>query len=275
MRNAMTVPMGSTAAASLPAQLACAMCGAVLAGPYCHACGQPSRAARRPLRDALAGQTGRTWRTLRLLLARPGELAREVDEARDRDSVRPLTLLLHVIALFFLLSSLTDFRLHAMEQSDTSGALRQAIDQRAAKAGIAREVYAERVERRFQSAYTLLAALASIVCAGALAVLHRRSGKTWLVHVAAAIHFMCAVFVFSLAAFVVGRAAGWSYFDHLAAWNIAVNAIGFAYLVLMIRRVYREPWPRAVAKGAVVLIVGLLADTLTFIASLNVALRMG
>ncbi len=251
------------------------MCGAALAGPFCHACGQPSRVARRPLREALAGQTGRAMRTLRLLLSRPGELAREVDEARDRDSVRPLTLLLHVIALFFLLSSLTDFRLQAMERSDKSGELRHTIDQRAARAGVPRVLYAERVERRFQSVYTLLIALSSIVYAGALAAVHRQARKPWIVHVAAAIHFMCAVFVISLGAFVAGRALGWPYFDNLAAWNAAVNVIGFAYLVLMIRRVYAQAWPKVLAKGAVVLVAGSLSDTLMFIASLNLALWLG
>jgi len=275
VHSAIAAPIGAMSPASSPAQLACATCGAVLAGPFCHACGQPSRAARRPLREALAGQTGRTMHTLRLLLSRPGELAREVDEARDRDSVRPLTLLLHVIALFFLLSGLTDFRLQAMERSDASGALRQTIDQRAAKAGIARALYAERVERRFQSAYTLLIALSSMIYAAALAAVHRRSRKPWLVHVAAAIHFMCAIFVISLGAFVAGRALGWAYFDHLAAWNVAVNVIGFVYLALMIRRVYGEPWTRVLAKSAVVLVAGSLSDTLMFIASLNVALWLG
>lgn len=136
-------------------------------------------------------------------------------------------------------------------------------------------LYAERVERRFQSPYTLLIALSSMAYAGALAAVHRRSRKPWLVRVAAAIHHMCAVFVISLAAFVAGRALGWSYFDNLAAWNVAVNVIGFAYLMLMIRRVYAEPWPRVLAKSAVVLVAGSLSDTLTFIASLNVALRLG
>ena len=41
--------------------------------------------------------------TLRRLLTRPGELAREIDEGRDRRAMRPLTLLLNLIPLFFLL----------------------------------------------------------------------------------------------------------------------------------------------------------------------------
>ncbi len=66
--------------------------------------------------------------TLRLLLTRPGELARETDECRDRDAIRPLTLLL-------------------------------------------------------------------------LWLTHRRMRKSWLVHVAAAVHYACFAFLVAVAVF--------------------------------------------------------------------------
>src|SRR3982751_672995 len=82
----------------------CRLCGAELTGPYCQACGQPSLAVRRTFGDAITGQTGRLLHTLRVLITEPGGLAREIDEARDRRSMRPAALLTNLIAVFFLLA---------------------------------------------------------------------------------------------------------------------------------------------------------------------------
>jgi hypothetical protein len=158
---------------------------------YCHACGQPGPAARQRLSEALLGQSGRLLHTLRILLTRPGELARETDECRDRGSIRPLTLLLNVVAFFFLLSGLTDFRLQAFERQDETGKLTQVLERRAAEVGVGRELFVERVERRFQSLYTLLLVAGVVVYATVLWLTHRRPRKTWLVHVAAAVHYVC------------------------------------------------------------------------------------
>jgi hypothetical protein len=85
-----------------PAVAHCRLCGATLTGPYCQACGQPSAAVRRTFGDAISGQTGRVLHTLRVLVTEPGGLAREIDEARDRRSIRPGALLTNLIAVFFL-----------------------------------------------------------------------------------------------------------------------------------------------------------------------------
>jgi hypothetical protein len=79
----------------------------MLAGPFCQNCGQPSAAVRRALREVFAGQNGRLIHTLQIILTAPGELAREIDEGRDSASMRPLTLLFHLAAFFFLVSTFT------------------------------------------------------------------------------------------------------------------------------------------------------------------------
>jgi hypothetical protein len=42
----------------------------------------------------------------------------------------------------------------------------------------------------------------------------------------------------------------------------------------MVRRIYGESWPRALAKGAVVFVVGSLSDLVMFILALNAALLL-
>jgi len=43
----------------------------------------------------------------------------------------------------------------------------------------------------------------------------------------------------------------------------------------MVRRICGEPWPRVVAKSAVVLVAGTIAEALSFFVSLNAALWLG
>jgi len=258
-------PVGTAASAN------CGACGTALAGAYCHACGQPGPFARQRLSEALLGQSGRLLHTLRMPLTRPGELARETGEYRDRGSIRPLTLLLNVVAFFFLLSGLTDFRLQTFERQDESGKLAQALERHAAEAGVGREVFVERVERRFQSLYTLLLVASVVVYAIVLWLTHRRPRRAWLVHVAGAVHYVCFVFLVAVVYFVAFRQFG------IASTSIPALAvqivIAFAYLVLMFRRTYDDALGQALLKGLLVIGVGLVVDTAVFIAALNLALR--
>lgn len=129
---------------ALPA--ACRLCGAALAGPYCHSCGQASVAAQRSFREVLMGQSGRLLHTLRLLLTRPGELAREIDEGRDRLSLRPLTLLLNLIPLFFLLGGGPGgFNARTLMSGDDTGTMVATLAHLAQEQGIAPALLEERM----------------------------------------------------------------------------------------------------------------------------------
>jgi len=206
-----------------------------------------------------------------LLLTRPGELARETDECRDRDAIRPLTLLLNVVALFFLLSAFTDFRLQAFERQDETGRLAQALQRYAAAAGVGREVYVERVERRFQSVYTLLLVASVGVYAALLWLTHRRTRKSWIVHVAAAVHYACFAFLVAVAFFVAFKQFGIA--SQSLAGLVPQLAISCAYLVLMMRRAYDDALAPAVGKGLLIAGAGVVIDSAVFAAALNLALR--
>lgn len=91
----------------------CRNCDAVLAGRWCHACGQDSRDPVRefPLLaaevfDALAGWDSRLGRSLRSLFARPGELALEFLAGRRARYLGPVRLYLIASLVFFALYTL-------------------------------------------------------------------------------------------------------------------------------------------------------------------------
>ena len=89
----------------------CRNCGAPAPGEFCPACGQETKLRLPTLREFLreaAGRyvalDGRFWRTIGLLLFRPGRLTREYLAGRRRRYVRPARLYLFSTLVFFAVS---------------------------------------------------------------------------------------------------------------------------------------------------------------------------
>ncbi len=86
---------------------ACLNCGAALTGPYCHSCGQHAHVHRTLgaiLHDLLHGVfhfEGKVWRTLPMLVWKPGELTRRYVHGERARFVSPLALFLFCVFLMF------------------------------------------------------------------------------------------------------------------------------------------------------------------------------
>lgn len=94
---------------------ACANCGETLQGAYCAGCGQADEPLRKPVHRFLIdsfieflGIDGRVWRTLGVLLFKPGKLTAEYLQGRRRRYLRPLRVYLSSTLLFFVLLSIID-----------------------------------------------------------------------------------------------------------------------------------------------------------------------
>lgn len=92
----------------------CANCGSERLGRFCPRCGQNDREYHRalpPLLGELLKETfevdARLWRTLKLLIFKPGELALEFSRNRRASYVSPIRLYLFVSIVFFFLLSMT------------------------------------------------------------------------------------------------------------------------------------------------------------------------
>jgi hypothetical protein len=91
----------------------CPNCGAVLAGPWCHACGQSAedfhRSILRLTREAIDGLfdlDGRLWLTLPDLVLRPARLTRSYLDGHRVGQIPPFRLFLIVVVLVFLVGGL-------------------------------------------------------------------------------------------------------------------------------------------------------------------------
>lgn len=89
----------------------CLNCGAALAGPYCHLCGQRGHVHRtlaafwHDLAHGVLHFEGKTWRTLPMLAWRPGELTRRYIAGERARFVSPTALFLFSVFLMFAVFS--------------------------------------------------------------------------------------------------------------------------------------------------------------------------
>lgn len=90
---------------------ACANCATPIAGSFCHACGQRSHLHRSLAHlgeEVLHGVLhfdAKAWRTLPLLIAKPGELTRRYIDGQRTRFVSPLALFLFMIFFLFFIGS--------------------------------------------------------------------------------------------------------------------------------------------------------------------------
>jgi len=250
----------------------CAACGAVRAGPYCQSCGQASAQAQRPLREIVTGQTGRIVHTLATLLRHPGELARQIDEGRDRRAVRPLTLLLNLVPLFFLIGGgVGGFNAKAFMDTDPSGRLTAHLAQRSRALDVPQLVVQERVEQRFRTVYSLLVVVQAFAYGCAIGLLERRKHKSWATHFAAAIHYLCFSFLAATVVFGAGRLIGVDSATNGFAALVLYAAV-VSYMSATLRGAYDEPVPVAIAKGVALLLFGYVVAVLLSVTALLMAL---
>jgi hypothetical protein len=91
----------------------CLNCGTVVEGRHCAQCGQAADARVLSMKEVMGDVThsllhldSRVWRTLRLLVRRPGELTREFIAGRHQMYIPPFRLYLAISILYFALSAL-------------------------------------------------------------------------------------------------------------------------------------------------------------------------
>jgi hypothetical protein len=292
------------ASAATPAGQACRNCGDATPGAYCPACGQPRAtrlvSLRRIMADAVEDHlslNAATPRTLGVLLTRPGGLTAEYLQGRIVRYLPPLRLYIIASFVFFLTLGLTGgsdgavqaeggaeiLVLSAAMPRDTAPAdpagpmvvqlppiplLSAATEARIAER-LQRMGSVDAEELRSAMARELLARapigmfLLLPFLAGVLKLLYIRQRRLYVEHLIFAVHLQAFAFVLFTAMMLMG------------AWPTVRQMLGFwllVYVVLAFRRVYPQPWPKTLAKlallggiyvtGLLVTVVGLVLLTL-------------
>ena len=246
----------------------------MLAGPFCHECGQPDRPLDLPVRavvaDALGdtlGWDGRIVSTLRVLVTAPGRLSVDWAEGRRARHLAPLKLFVLCSVAFAGLSAGYDLAKDRLtdpatvRERDPRDRLRGAVPPARVDAVADYLDSMMGLGTRWMFLLMPLGGFGLFVLYG----LRRRSYGT---HFVVAIHAFSAV-VLLLAARRVVQTAVVAVPPHLRlaeaaplanmALMAAVAAASLAYAAATVRRAYGVGWVRAVASAPAVLVVPVAA----------------
>lgn len=241
----------------------CANCGAVLAGEYCHGCGQrPAdgdeltvRHAARTAADEILHLESKTLRSVARLFT-PGFLTAAYLAGHRVRYTSPVKLYLACAAIFFLLAPFAGFALEDMLASDPSGTIARWVAEEVARKGLHRDLFVERFDLRFQTVYTVSLFLSVIGGAAMLAFLFRRQRRPFGAHIVFELHYVSFLYLATLiVGFLLERLPSMPLASLLA--TLAVLA---PYLYLALRRVYREPVGRTLLKALAMIAFALLLD---------------
>lgn len=231
---------------------ACRNCAAALVGPYCHACGEDAAQNQLlPLRGFLAqtwdefvGVDSRLFRTLRLLITKPGALTVAYLDGHRQRYVRPLRLYLVTSALFFIVIAWVQpygfDAVNIFDQLETQGKLAD-FEKVVAQQNLTLEQYGERFSRLFNNAFSIAMFFALPGVAVLLTLLYLSQGRLFHGHVVFVLNYVTFSFLANLVALPFESLHQWLY--------VAIAmAISYPYLLLAMKRVYKERWGQTLWK---------------------------
>jgi hypothetical protein len=263
----------------------CPNCGARQIGPWCAGCGQEFAIGEGAFVRTVSRQWERIRHSIVALVIHPGQLTAEYRDGQRARSISPWRLAFNVIAVFFVLSFVTDFNVANFPKLDPSGTLANAISIAAQQANISEGTFTERLGRQFNGIFTLLEILPIAASAVLAWLTHFRRREPWSVHFVFALHFTAWGFIANLAYYLALRLFGLpvTYAAQTSDAGMALLVLmllwQFGYVLLAFRRVYADGWIGAGAKAAAMvavrLVIGNAVALLSFWLAVQVASHIG
>ena len=259
---------------------------------YCGRCGE-KRADRDDwtLRN-IAGETlgeitnvehSKLWRTLKLLVFKPGELTREYWRGRRKSFLGPVKLYLVFFALSLLLYSIHQptavYDVRTLSAADPGGRFARGLERMATEAGMSTPQFAQEVNNRWQTYISWSQLLYPLFVALTLKALFRRRDLYFAEHLVFALHVLGFLFLSFVIVwpfyFLVGVRDASSAFPPGYIFITAASMVWTAvYLMLALRRAYGTTWVVAVVKGLVTFLAYFVASMICLWAGLLLAIRL-
>jgi hypothetical protein len=244
----------------------CENCGAVLAGPYCHQCGQRDvdhlasvREFAAHLAEVVVGYDSRLLRTVRVLFTRPGFLTAEYVAGRRVRYIPPLQLYLGAAALLFATNvwrpmvtfnpATRSFRSGLATFGVTNVLTRAELAEIAAK-GMSLELFGERFANSTTSHLSTFLVLLVPVFALCVAAAFVGSRRPFAHHVLFSLHWSAfSLCVLALLQLVPAR------LTRTPVGLIIDFGVPLAYFIVAMRRAYHSSWQSAADRGIVLYLV--------------------
>jgi hypothetical protein len=248
----------------------CRNCGRALEGVYCHNCGEPRPDPHelswkhfvRHGAHELTHLDSKIFRTVWLLVRRPGFLTAEYWAGRRTAYIRPLRLYILFAAIHLVAGSASFYRLDLFRQGGDDEGIDRAIAQIAAVHGTTTERMEAVINQKLQVIYSVLQYVAVAAFAWIPMLLYRRRQPYYVAQLIFALHIYSAYF---LVVALVTR------FLTVEQWVRSPTPLILAiYIFFAVRRVYGESIWRSLWKTAV-LRIGLFA---TEVVALGISLPL-
>ncbi len=256
----------------------CPNCSAELAHEYCSTCGQrrihpqdlSARHFVREMADEIANLHSK-FKILRSLLGllTPGFMTVEYLAGRRQPHLSPIKLYLVCAAIFFLSAPVAGFSLASMLDEDPSSPLSRLVSERMTARGVDRSLLIARFDVRVQSVYTISLGAGAIVIALLLQLLFRKHARPYGAHLIFALHYMSFVQLVTVAA-GAGHALG----APTEAVVLSAYVLIAPYLVVALKRVYRQGNGVIVLKACAVLILTLAVNGVASAAAIRLTLAL-
>ena len=228
---------------------ACRNCGTALAGDYCHSCGEARPHEhefqwRHFLHDVVhefLHLDGKIFRTLWLLIRRPGFLTQEYWDGRRTPYIRPLRLYIVIAAIHLLVVSSGLYRMDFFRASDSRGSINRVIDKIAKQTNRSAAEVEASMNANLAKAYSVGQYGAVLFFALFPWVTYRRTRPYYIAHLIFSLHIYCFYFLFT--SFI-------SPFVHPEMWIRAPFwIVTTIYIAVAVRLLYSESWRRTIAKA--------------------------
>lgn len=270
----------------------CPNCAQPAMGAYCSACGEKRRARSDWKLSNIAGETvaeltnvehSKLWKTLRLLVFRPGQLTREYWGGRRKRFLGPVKLYLVFFALSLVLYSIHKptavYDVRTLAAADSDGKLPRLLDQVATERDMPVAQLTQELNARWQSYISMSQVFYPLFVALVLKLLLYRRRLYFAEHLIFALHvlaFMFLSFAVTWPLFVLFgiQSSLREYTPAFLMLSVASFAWMGVYLVLAMRRAYAEGWLAAIIKSFLVFTTYLVTSMAFMSATLAIAIAI-
>jgi uncharacterized protein DUF3667 len=256
-------------AAAEHALVVCPNCNTEFLGDYCQNCGEKQHHAEEltfrhfvmHATHELSHVDTKVFATLRYLFTRPGFLTQEFIAGRRLRYMRPFSLFMIAVAVFFLADAIkpvSSYNLHRLMAQDKKGQIGPAFEKLAKARNVTKEVIVESVQDTLHRASTAAQILNALAMAVVLAMFFHK--RYFVEHLVFSLHFLSITFFGALifALLKPPRLAGLYFF-------LFSSAVFVTYLFLAMRRVYGQGRVATFFKAVAAYAVTQLLIGLTFI----------
>lgn len=180
----------------------CANCGATLIGDYCHKCGEKPLShhdltVKHFLLHTVVHEfthlNGSIFQTLKLLVTKPGFLAKEYFSGRMSRYINPLRLYLTLSLVFFFASSLAsegNASIREIARSEPTGSLSRLMEEKAKSVDLESEAVKQKINSKTKTVNGILSLMQVLFIGLAFMAVYYISRQYFVEHLVLALYFV-------------------------------------------------------------------------------------